>query len=439
MRKYIDKLSPAQFLVSSLLALILIGTILLALPVSRNENVSLIDLIFTVTSCLTVTGLSTIDPGTTFTIFGQVVMMFLIQIGGLGIMSLAILIYVMLGKKISLKSRLLLQNSLNQNYVGGIILLWRRLFIFAIGIEVIAALLLSIRWIPEFGLEKGLYYSFFHSVSAFNNAGFTLFPDNLMGYVSSPLVNIVITSLFILGGLGFTVLIEVWKKKSFKKLSLHSKLMLWGTLIMNSVGTITIFLLEYSNPETLGKLTTGSKAMAAYFQSVTLRTAGFNTVDISSLENSTILLMLIFMFVGAGSSSTGGGIKLTTFLVILFSVSRFLQGKNDIVITNRKIRTENIFKALAVTTISFFVVFIAVFLLTISEDKSAISLLFEVVSAFGTVGLTMGVTPTLSVFGKCIIIFMMYFGKVGPLTLAFSLARKDKSKISYPTAEIMIG
>lgn len=439
MKKYIHKMSPAQFLVSSLLALILIGTILLALPISRNEDVSLIDLMFTVTSCLTVTGLSTVDPGTTFTIFGQVVMMFLIQIGGLGIMSLAVLIFIMLGKKVSLKNRLLLQSSLNQNYVGGIILLWRRLFIFAIGIEIIAALLLAIKWVPEFGIEKGLYYSLFHSISAFNNAGFTLFPDNLEGYVSSPLINIVITSLFILGGLGFTVLIDIWKKKSFKKLSLHSKLMIWGTVIINSIGTITIFLLEYSNPNTIGNLSSGTKVMASYFQSVTLRTAGFNTIDISSLSNSTLLLMLVFMFIGAGSASTGGGIKLTTFLVIIFSVSRFLTGKKDIVITKRKIKMENIFKALAVTTISVFFIFFAVFLLTITEDQSVISLLFEVISAFGTVGLTMGVTPTLSIAGKCIIIFMMYFGKVGPLTLAFSLARQDKSKISYPTEEIMVG
>ncbi len=440
MRKHKVKMSPPRFLVMSFMILIVLGTVLLELPISAKTPISWTDSMFVVVSCLTVTGLSTVDPGTTFTVFGQVVMMCLIQIGGLSIMSLAILVFTMLGRKISLQNRFLLQHSLNQTSVGGIVHLWRKLFVFAIGMELIAFILLSTQWVPEFGIKKGLYYSLFHAVSAFNNAGFSLFPNNLIDYVGNPLINFVISSLFIFGGIGFTVAIDVWENRSFSKLTLHSKLMIIGTIAINIVGAIIIFALEYSNPSTLASLSSGEKLLASYFQAVTLRTAGFNTIDLANITPSTALFMIFLMFIGAGSGSTGGGIKLTTFLVILFAVFHFLKGSNDTVIGQRSIKNQTIFKALAITTISVSIIFICIFILSITEQSSVLALAFEAVSAFGTVGLSMALTPNMTVIGKFVIMFLMFFGKVGPLTLAFSLGkRKLPTNIKYPKEDILTG
>lgn len=230
--KYI-KLNPSQLLVLVFLFFIILGTLLLKLPISTTTPISLTDALFTVTSAMTVTGLAVVDTGTVFTTFGQLVILMLIQVGGLGIMSFAVLIFIMLGKKIGFKERLIIQQSLNQTSLGGVIKLVKNLFIYSFSIEIIAMLILAIRWVPEYGWGKGMYYSFFHSISAFNNAGFSIWSDSLMKYVGDPLINLVITFLFIIGGIGFTVLSDIWYKRSFKKLSLHSKLMIGGTFMIN--------------------------------------------------------------------------------------------------------------------------------------------------------------------------------------------------------------
>ncbi|MEY2373338.1 TrkH family potassium uptake protein [Lysinibacillus capsici] len=437
--KYV-KLNPFQLLVLVFLFFITLGTALLKIPLATNNSISWIDALFTATSAMTVTGLAVVDTGTTFTTFGQSIILILIQVGGLGIMSFAVLIFMMLGKKIGFKERLIVQNALNQTSLGGVIKLVKNIFIYSFTIEIIAMLILAIKWVPEFGWGKGMYYSFFHSISAFNNAGFSIWSDSLMGYVGDPLVNLVITFLFIIGGIGFTVLTDIWYKRSFKKLSLHSKLMIVGTFIINLVAMIIIFAIEYNNPNTLGQLSSfGDKLWGSYFQAVTPRTAGFNTLDIGSLNEATIIFMLLLMFVGAGSASTGGGIKLTTFLVIVLSVLTFLRQKNQVTIGNRAIKDKVIIRSLAISVISILFIFIAVFILKITEVEPFIIIIFEVISAFGTVGLSMGVTADLSYIGKLIIVFIMLLGKLGPLTFAFSLAKPKQEKIRYPSEDILTG
>ncbi|MCY7780599.1 TrkH family potassium uptake protein [Bacillus haynesii] len=433
------QLSPSQLLVLVFLFFVILGTLLLKMPAATPKPIGWIDTLFTSTSAMTVTGLAVVDTGTDYTMFGQFIILVLIQLGGLGIMSFAVLIFIMLGKKIGLKERLLIQQSLNQTSLGGIIKLIKSLFIYSFAIEMLAMLILAVKWVPEYGFARGFYYSLFHAVSAFNNAGFSIWPDSLMRYEGEPLVNLVISFLFIIGGIGFTVLSDLWHKRSFKKLSLHSKLMIYGTFIINLAAMIFIFLLEYQNQKTLGMLPLTEKLWGAYFQAVTPRTAGFNTTDIGSLRESTITLLLLLMFVGAGSASTGGGIKLTTFLVILLSVITFLKGKKHISIAKKTLKDQLIIRSLAISTISVLLILTAVFFLNMTEPKPFLAILFEVVSAFGTVGLSMGITADLSPIAKMLIIFIMFLGKLGPLTLAFSLARPEQENIRYSSEDILTG
>ncbi|WP_434813800.1 TrkH family potassium uptake protein [Bacillus halotolerans] len=433
------RFSPPQVLAIGFFLTIIIGSLLLKLPISTAKPLSWIDALFTAASATTVTGLAVVDTGTEFTVFGQTVIMGLIQVGGLGFMTFAVLIVMILGKKIGLKERMLVREALNQPTIGGVIGLVKVLFLFSISIELIAALILSIRLVPQYGWASGLFASVFHAISAFNNAGFSLWPDNLMSYVGDPAVNLVITFLFITGGIGFTVLFDILKNRRFKAFSLHTKLMLAGTFILNIAATLIIFILEYSNPGTLGSLHLPDKLWASYFQAVTPRTAGFNSVDFGSMREGTIVFVLLLMFIGAGSASTASGIKLTTFLVILMSVIAYLRGHKETVIFRRTIKYPIIIKALAVSVISLFIVFIGIFALTITEQASFIQVVFETFSAFGTVGLTMGLTPELTTAGKCIIIALMFIGRIGPLTFVFSFAKTEKSNIRYPDGEVFTG
>ncbi|WP_226669378.1 TrkH family potassium uptake protein [Metabacillus litoralis] len=434
------KLNPSQLLVLVFVVSITIGTILLKLPFATNVSIKWVDALFIATSAMTVTGLATVDPGSTFTVYGQFIIAILIQVGGLGIMSFAVLIFMVLGKKIGLKERILIQHALNQTSLGGVIKLVKYLFIFSITIEMIAMIFLAIRWVPEYGWSQGLFYSFFHSISAFNNAGIALWPDNLIQYVGDPIINIVMSSLFIIGGIGFTVLVDIWHKKSFKKLSLHTKMMIVGTLIINVVAMLFIFCVEYSNPKTLGELTLGNKLWASYFQAVSPRTAGFNTIDIGGLDETSIFFMVILMFIGAGSGSTGGGIKLTTAIVIGLATLTFLKGKSEVVVSRRTIHYSTIVKALAISMVSIVFVICSILLLNITEKHASfLDIMFEVVSAFGTVGLSTGITGDLTSIGKQLIIFIMFVGKLGPLTLMFSLAKPSKEKIRYPQEDVLTG
>lgn len=427
-------------LVSGFLVLILVGGLLLKLPISTKVPVSWIDAYFTAVSAATVTGLWVVDTASTYTLFGQIVILFLIQVGGLGIMTLAILIFVIIGKRIGLKERILIQEQF-QTPLGGIIRLAKRVFLFVLVIELLGTFLLAVRWVPQMGFSKGVYYSLFHIIAAFNNAGFSLWEDSLIRFVGDPVVNLVITLMIMIGGIGFTVLNDLWTKKTFHSLMLHTKLMLIGTVIINVVAVLVIYLLEYDNPKTFGKLTQPEQWWAAYFQAITARTAGFNTVPIGSLDESTLLFLMLLMFIGAGSISTAGGIKLTTFIILLFAVITFLRrNKEEAVLFERTIHPIVVYRALAVFFTSSLFVFLAVFLLTLTEPQiPLIRLAFEAVSAFGTVGLSTGITGSLSVIGKLIIMAMMFLGLVGPLTILLSIARPSRAKIRYPSENVFTG
>lgn len=357
MKRINIKMSPPRVLTLSFIALSIIGTCLLKLPISTTTSISWLDALFTTVSAFTVTGLGVVDTGKVFTLFGQLVILTLIQVGGLGIMSFAILIAIMLGRKIGLQNRILLQQALNQTNIGGVIRLAKSLFLFSFTIECFATLLLAFEWVPKYGVSNGLYYSFFHAISAFNNAGFSIWTDNLMSQSHSILVNIVISSLIILGGIGFTVIVDIKRKRNFKNLTLHSKLMLSSTLIVNIAATILIFIFEFHNPISMKGFTPFEEGLAAYFQAVSTRTAGFNTVDMAQLTKPSLLLMMLLMFIGAGSASTGGGIKLTTFLIMLLGVLKFLQEQDDIVIFKKSIKDGLIVKSLAIVVISISFIF----------------------------------------------------------------------------------
>lgn len=435
-----SRLNPSVTVVLSFFVLILVGTVLLKLPIATTETISWLNTLFTATSAVTVTGLIVVDTGTAFTLFGQTVIMFLMQLGGLGLMTSAVSIFFIFKRKIGMQQRNLIRASLNQDSLGGIIRLVRYLLFFSLSIELIGFILLSIKWIPEFGFSKGSFYSLFHTVAAFNNAGFSLWSDSLSSYVGDPVVNLTITSMFVLGGIGFTVLLDVWNKKKFKTLTLHSKVMIVGTLVINIIAIISIFILEYSNPQTLGSLSFEDKAWSAYFQGLTPRTAGFNSIDISALTLPTMLLIVILMFIGAGSASTGSGIKLSTFIILLLTTITTLKGGEEVSLFGRRLKNSAVLRALTLTLISFLLVFVAIFVLTVTENGSFIAIVFEVVSAFGTVGLSTGLTTELSTIGRFVIMFVMFVGRIGPITIAsILLTSKNPSLIRYPQENIFVG
>lgn len=438
-KERILKLRPPQALLIVFVLLILLGTLILKLPIATTEGITWLESLFTATSAMTVTGLVVVDTGQAFTLFGEIVILALIQVSGLGIMTFAVLIFLALGRKIGVKERLLIQEATNQNSLDGITGLMKHIFIFSLIMETISTVILTLKWGPTLGWVKGLYSAFFYSVSAFNNAGFSIWSDSLSSYVTDPIVNIVIPFLFIVGGLGFTVIFDLYNKKKLKHLSLQTKLMLVGTLIINIIAFILILTLEFNNPKTISHLSSLGKIQAAFFQSVTPRTAGFNTINIGDLNEPTQFFMLFLMFVGAGSTSTGGGIKLTTFLALILSTLSFLKSKEEIVIFKRAISDKTIRRSLAISLLSLLVIFLSTFVLTLTEESSFMEIIFEITSAFGTVGLSMGLTENLSVVGQFVIIFIMILGKLGPLTLAFSFANPHKAHIKHPKEDIMTG
>ena len=433
------KISPPLVIAGSFLILIFIGTLCLKLPFATTTPISWTDALFVSTSATTVTGLSVFDPGTTLTVFGEVVLMILIQCGGIGLMTFAIALLILLGKRVGLQNRIYLQESFNQNSVGGIVKLVKLILTFVLTVQSIAIVIMTLHWLPKFGFTEALYLSVFHVISAFNNAGFSLFPDNLIGFSGDPIVNIILSGLFILGGLGFTVVIDLYQKNSFRKWSLHTKMMIVGTIIINIIAALTIFLLEYGNPDTLGNMPLYEKIMTAYFQGVTPRTAGFNTVNYGMMEDPTLLFTMMLMFIGAGSASTASGIKLTTFMVVVLATIAFLRQRGEPDLFGRSIRPDTVIRSLAITTISLLLVTAFIFMLTITEKIPFLPLAFEVVSAFGTVGLSMGITGQLSDLGEVLLCIVMFVGRIGSLTLFFLLMKPKKVNYRYPYDQVFTG
>ncbi|OMD40819.1 MULTISPECIES: TrkH family potassium uptake protein [Paenibacillus] len=425
-------------------SIILIGALLLMLPISSTSGnaVSFIDALFTSTSATCVTGLVVLDTGTTFTFFGKTVIMLLIQVGGLGFMTMATLFAMMMKRKISLRDRLILQEAMNQGSMEGIVRLIRRVLIYSLVIEGCAAVLLSIRWAFDMPLGKAIYFGIFHAVSMFNNAGFDIFGDfrSLTDYVYDPLVNIVVMFLIVSGGIGFIVMSDLVEFRVKRKLSLHSKVVLSTTAGLIVIGALVIFIFEFTNQRTLGNLNFGGKILSAFFQSVSPRTAGANTVDIAGLRQASQFFMVILMFIGASPGSTGGGIKTTTFTIMIGAVIAMLRGREDVVLFRYRLAQERIYKALTLTLLALLLILSVSMVLSTTEDSNFLAILFETTSAFATVGLTMGLTPELSIIGKILICLTMFAGRLGPLTLVYALGPKQgKPLYKHPEGKIIIG
>ena len=416
------------------------GALVLWLPISNTTGISLSDAFFTSTSAVTMTGLAVVDTGSSFTFFGQAVLAILIQMGGLGLMTFAVLVLSALGIPVGMPQRIILREDLNQSTLHNLTTFVRVILKIAILIELIGAALLCIVFVPEFGWGHGIWQAVFHSVSAFNNAGFGLFPDSLTRWVADPIVNTVIPTLFILGGIGFVVLADIWDKRNWRLLNLHSKLMLVGSVILIFWAWVIFAVLEWNNPGTLGQLgTTGSRIWASWFQAVSPRTAGFNTIDYSNIHESTALMTMTLMLVGGGSTSTAGGIKVTTLIVLILATIAFFRRSKNLHAFGRSMGAEEVFKVMALTTMSILLVMFGIFIMSISHDGEFIALAFEVTSAFGTVGLSLGATGELDGVGRAMIILMMFLGRVGPLTLGFFLATRSVPRVRYPEGKVYLG
>ncbi|ADQ14686.1 TrkH family potassium uptake protein [Halanaerobium hydrogeniformans] len=434
------KFSPAQYLVIGYFVVILLGSIMLMLPIATidGQGLNIIDAVFTATSATCVTGLIVVNTKETFTLFGSTVIMMMIQIGGLGIMSMSTLFAFIIGKKISLKERLIIQEDLNQYKISGMVRLVQYLLGFTFAIEGIGASILFLRLSQDHDFLRAVYLSIFHAVSAFNNAGFDLFGNSLESFTGDITINFVIMALIILGGIGFGVMLEVYNRVKFKKATLQTKIVLVVTAALLIFGFVVFFALEYNN--TMEGLPFLDKVLSAMFLSVTPRTAGFNTLPTGALRQSSLFLIIVLMFIGASPGSTGGGIKTTTFGVMLVTLKNMVSGKSDMEVYNRRFETQIIYKAFTITMLAAALVILMTTLILIIEDFQFIDVLFETVSAFGTVGLSTGITGSLSNISRVLITITMFAGRVGPLTLAVAFGDKVRKGIyHYPTEKVMVG
>ena len=437
------KLNGVQILALGFLALILLGGVLLSLPISskNGEATNFLDAVFTSTSAVCVTGLVTLNTSAHWSIFGQIVIITLIEIGGLGFMSFAVLFAMILGKKITLRERLVMQEAMNTYSIQGLVKMVRYVLIFTVSVQFFGALLLSTQFVPEFGLFKGIFFSIFHSISAFCNAGFDLFGNSLMNYSSNYVVILVISALIIIGGLGFTVLLEIYEFKGLKKLSLHSKIVILSSTILVFGGAILMFIFEYNNQGTIGNMNIQDKLLNSFFASVSPRTAGFNSVPLTEMSIAGNFLTIILMFIGGSPGSTAGGLKTVTLSIIVLTIISVIKGREDTEVFGRRFSKKIVYKAFTIAFIGISLVIGVTMILSCTEKNvSFMQLLYEVVSGLGTVGLTLDLTPKLTIIGKILIMIMMYLGRVGILTVMFALTRKnDKRSYKYPEGKILIG
>lgn len=437
-----SRLNPPAILAMGFGVLIIIGTILLNLPMATNsgESIGFINAFFTSASAVCVTGLVVVNTAEFWSLFGKVIIIILIQIGGLGFMTMATVVAMVLGRKINLKERLTIKEQLNQETLTGLIRLTKYVIYVTFAIESLGALLLSTRFIPIYGWSKGIGYSIFHSISAFCNAGFDILGDSVVPYVGDMTINFTLGILIILGGLGFAVYLDYYKHKGFKRLSLHSKLVTFMAGILILIGAVLFFIIEFNNPLSIGNLSGGEKVAASIFQSVVARTAGFNSVDIGLIRDTSAFLLIILMYIGGAPGSTAGGIKTTTFGVLAVTAISTIKGEDDVVIFKKRISENTIKKSLSIVVISIGWIIVTSFILTITEEVEFLDLLFETTSAFATVGLSRGVTFFLSPVGKFIITLTMYIGRVGPLTMAFAISKSSGRKnYRYSEGNISVG
>jgi len=445
------QLSPSQFLAFSFLGIIAGGGVLLSLPFAHaaGRTVSVLDAFFTSVSAVCVTGLIVVDTPVDLSVFGQVVVMLLIQAGGLGYMTLSTVFAAAIGRSTTLQERITLQEALNVQDMNGLVRFAGTVLKLTLAFELAGALVLALYWWPSMGLATAAWRGLFHAVSAFNNAGFALWSDNLMSWRGDLVVNLVITSLIIAGGLGFFVWTELLTRRTSRvKMSVHTRLVVLATTALLIGGTVLLLALEWNNPRTLADLPVSEKLLAAWFQSVTTRTAGFNTIDIGAMTVPALFVMMGLMFIGASPGSTGGGVKTSTFSITLAALWATVRGADDTVVFKRRLAPELVAKAFFISLIAFVTMNSVAWLLLLTEGRSLLPTLFETTSAFGTVGLSMGESGapvSLSAFftpaGKWLMMLMMFIGRLGPLTLAIAVARRSaaQAKIRYPEGKILVG
>lgn len=428
-----------------------VGGVLLSLPFAAapGRHVSVLDAFFTSVSAVCVTGLITVDTPMDLSIFGQIVVMLLIQAGGLGYMTLSTVFAAALGRSVTLQERITLQEALNAHDMEGLVRFAGTVLKLTLAFELTGAAILTVWWASTLGFGTAAWYGLFHSVSAFNNAGFALWSDNLISWRGDWVVNGVISGLIIAGGLGFFVWAELLRGRTLRvKLSVHTRLVLLATALLLVGGTVALLALEWNNPATLAHLPFGEKLLTAWFQSVTTRTAGFNTIDIGAMTAPSLFVMMGLMFIGASPGGTGGGVKTSTFAITLAALWSTVRGADDTVVFKRRLAPELVAKAFFVSLIAFVAMNAVAWVLLLSEGRGLLTTLFETTSAFGTVGLSMGengAPVSLSAFftplGKALIMAMMFVGRLGPLTLAIAVARRNSArpKLRYPEGKILVG
>ena len=449
------KMTTTRIIVLGFLIGILIGSFLLWLPISSKEEqtISYIDALFVATTSLCVTGLSPVVTADQWSYFGQVVILFLVQFGGLGVVTFTTTVLLILGKRITLSERMLIQEAYNLDSIAGVVKLTIRIIKGTLFVEACGALLYSFVFIPEYGFLEGIWKSIFHSVSAFCNAGLdTVGSSGFIVYQTNVMINIATMLLIIFGGIGFPVWWDVLRvgkgiiqkeiawRDAFQKTMLHTKIVLAVTITLIFGGAFFIFLFEYTNPHTIGNLSFGNKIMASLFESVTLRTAGFQTIPQEGLTEASSLLALLLMFIGGSPSGTAGGVKTVTMIILILSMMAAVRGDNEVTAFHRKITDNYVRRAIAVIVVSVVALLVVCMALSITEDAEFLDILFESVSALATVGLTRGMTGTLSFAGKLIIIFAMYLGRLGPITMALAFnAKRYEGKKTMAEGKVIIG
>ena len=438
-------LAPNRALALGFLAIILAGALLLMLPIANRggKGLSFLDSLFTATSATCVTGLVVADTWTQFNLLGQIILLALIQVGGLGYMTMMLQASLLMGRKIGLRQRSVMMESVSAQRLSDVLTLLRYILGGTALIEGTGAVLLAFRFIPELGLARGLWYAVFHSVSAFCNAGFDLMGfrepySSLTHYVYDPLVNLTAVALVLLGGLGFLVWRDVRENGlHLRRYSLHSKLMLTATLVLTVGGTALFWLAERDN--LLSGMTAGQQALAALFQAVSPRTAGFNTVDLAQLTSGGGLLTIVLMFIGAGPGSTGGGVKVTTVVVCLLTLAAYIRGRREVGAFNRRLDEEQIHRSAAGVTLYMTLAMAGGFLILATQPFPLQDALFEVFSALSTVGLSTGITRDLSPLNRAVVIVMMYCGRIGSLSMLMALAQRSAPRVKDPVEHITIG
>ena len=448
MKKRRISLSTTQIIMLSFLGLILLGSVLLSLPISATggKAVPYLDALFTATTATCVTGLVTVPTVSTWSIFGQAVILILIQIGGLGVITIISAVMILLNKRMGIGNRLLLQDAFNLNSLSGIVHFVKRVMWGTFLVEGIGALCYMPVFVPEFGW-RGIWISVFTSISAFCNAGIDIIAENsLCNYATNPIVNLNTALLIILGGIGYIVWWDVLqtsrkRRRGFRHLTLHSKIAIVTTAILTLGGGLLIFLFEYHNPLTIGNMSLFDKIQVSLFQSVTTRTAGFATVPQQDLTNASSILSLLLMFIGGSPVGTAGGVKTVTIAVLAVSAMATIQNKHEVTLFDRHISKQAVKKSVAVIAMSFGIMFISTLLLSAVSSADTLDILYETVSATATVGLTRDLTPQLGNMGKIVMIGTMYLGRVGPISLALALnsSRKKTNIITHPTEEISVG